>query len=65
MHYKDPAASVYKYVLQPLTVNSKSEQKDDSLPPLRFESATFGKLAHLLDHSTKVTPFTLRSAATL
>jgi hypothetical protein len=40
-------------LLLPLAVNSKSEGKVDSLPPLGLEpaSATFGTLAHLSDCS--------------
>jgi hypothetical protein len=41
----------------PLAINSKSEQIVDSLPPLGFEPATFGMLAHLSDHSAKSHPF--------
>jgi hypothetical protein len=38
---------VNTHVLQPLAVNSKSEQKANSLSPLGFESVIFGMLAHL------------------
>jgi hypothetical protein len=35
------------HVLPPLAVNSKSERNVNSLPPLGFEPAIFGTLAHL------------------
>jgi hypothetical protein len=38
------------------TVYSKSERKVDSLPPLRFEPATFGTQAHFSDLSAKSHP---------
>jgi hypothetical protein len=41
------------HVLPPLAVNSKSERKDNSLPPLGFEPVVFGMLAHLPDHAAK------------
>jgi hypothetical protein len=41
------------HILLPLTVNSKSEQKVESLPPLKFKPATFGALAHLSYHLAK------------
>jgi hypothetical protein len=41
------------HVLPPLAVNSKSERKVDSLPPLGFELVIIGMLAHLSHHSTK------------
>jgi hypothetical protein len=41
------------HVLPPLAVYSKSERKVNSLPPLEFEPATFGMLAHLSVHSVK------------
>jgi hypothetical protein len=44
------------HVLPPLAVNSKSEQKVNSLPPLRFEPVIFGMLAHLSTHSAKSHP---------
>jgi hypothetical protein len=44
------------HALLPLAVNSKSEWRVDSLPPLGFESAIFGMLAHLSDRSTKSHP---------
>jgi hypothetical protein len=43
-------------VLPPLAVNSKSEQKVNSLPPLGFEPEIFGMLALLSDHSAKFHP---------
>jgi hypothetical protein len=43
------------YVL-PLTVNSKSERKIDSLPLLGFKPATTGTQAHLSDHLAKSHP---------
>jgi hypothetical protein len=43
-------------VLLPLAVNSKSERKVDSLPPLRLVSATFGTPAHFSDRSAKFLP---------
>jgi hypothetical protein len=43
-------------VLLPLAVNSKSERKFNSLPPLGFEPVIFGMLAHLSDHSAKSHP---------
>jgi hypothetical protein len=42
--------------LPPLAVNSKSERKVNSLPPLGFEPVIFGTLAHLSDHSAKSHP---------
>jgi hypothetical protein len=45
---------MYCYVL--LALNSKLEQTVDSLPPLGFEQATFGTLAHLSDRSAKSHP---------
>jgi hypothetical protein len=42
--------------LLPLAVNSKSQPKVDSLPPLGLDSATFGILAHLSDCSAKSHP---------
>jgi hypothetical protein len=47
------------HVLPSLAVNSKSEQKGNSLPPLRFEPVNFGMLAHLSDHSAKSYPLCL------
>jgi hypothetical protein len=44
------------HVLLPLAVNSKSERKVDSLPPLGFEPVTFGTLAHFSDRSAKSHP---------
>jgi hypothetical protein len=44
------------HVLPPFAVNSKSECKVNSLPPLGFEPVIFGKLAHLSDHSAKSYP---------
>jgi hypothetical protein len=44
------------HVLLPLAVNSKSEQKVNSVPPLGFELVIFGMLAHLSDHSAKSHP---------
>jgi hypothetical protein len=44
------------HVLLPLAVNSKSERKVYSLPPLGFEPVIFGMLAHLSDHSAKSYP---------
>jgi hypothetical protein len=44
------------HVLPPLAVNSKSEQKVNSLPPLRFEPVIFGMLEHLSNHSAKSHP---------
>jgi hypothetical protein len=41
------------HVLPPFAVNSKSEQKVNSLP---FEPVIFGMLAHLSDHSAKSHP---------
>jgi hypothetical protein len=49
------------HVLPPLAVNSKSEQKVKSLPPLGFESAIFGMLAHLSNHSAKSYPLPRRA----
>jgi hypothetical protein len=43
-------------VLPPLTVNSKSERKVNSLPPLGFELVIFEMLAHLSNHSAKSHP---------
>jgi hypothetical protein len=43
-------------VLPPLAVNSKSERKVNSLPPLEFELVIIGMLAHLSNHSTKSHP---------
>jgi hypothetical protein len=40
-------------VLPPLAVNSKSERKVNSLPPLGFEPVIFGMLAHHFNHSAK------------
>jgi hypothetical protein len=45
--------SVSAHLLLPLSVNSKSERKVSSLPPLGFEPVIFGMLAHLSDHSAK------------
>jgi hypothetical protein len=39
------------HVRLPLAVNSKSEQKVNSLPPLGFKPVIFGMLAHLSNHS--------------
>jgi hypothetical protein len=44
------------HVLPPLAVNSKSERKVNSLPPLGFELVIFGMLAHLSNHSAKSHP---------
>jgi hypothetical protein len=44
------------HMLPPLDVNSKSEQKVNSLPPLGFELMIFGMLAHLSNHSAKFHP---------
>jgi hypothetical protein len=44
------------HVLPPLTVNSKSERKVNSLPLLEFEPVIFGMLAHLSNHSAKSHP---------
>jgi hypothetical protein len=44
------------HILLPLAVNSKSEQRADSLSPLGFKPATFRMLAHLSDHSAKSHP---------
>jgi hypothetical protein len=44
------------HIPQPLAVNSKSEQKENSLPLLRFEPVTFRMLSHLSDHSAKSHP---------
>jgi hypothetical protein len=44
------------HVLPPLAVNSKSELKVNSLPPLGFELVIFGMLAHLSNHSAKSHP---------
>jgi hypothetical protein len=41
------------YVLPPLAVNNKSEQKVNSLPLLGFELVIIGMLAHLSNHSTR------------
>jgi hypothetical protein len=41
------ANSMSAQVLLPLAVNSKSELKVNSLPPLGFEPAIYGMLAHL------------------
>jgi hypothetical protein len=46
-------------ILLPLAVNSKSERKVDSLPPLGFEPATFSMLAHLSNRSAKSHPLQL------
>jgi hypothetical protein len=40
------------HVLPPLVINSKSERKENSLPPLGFEPVHFGMLAHLSDHKS-------------
>jgi hypothetical protein len=45
------------HVLPPLVVNSKSERKVHSLPPLGFELLIIGMLAHLSNHSTKSHPY--------
>jgi hypothetical protein len=47
------ANTVSTHILPPLTVNSKSERKVNSLPPLGFELVIFRMLAHLSDHSAK------------
>jgi hypothetical protein len=52
------ATTMSAHVLLPLAVNSKSEQRVDSLPPLRFEPAIIGMLAHLSDRSAKSHPNT-------
>jgi hypothetical protein len=44
------------HILPPLTVNSKSERKVNSLSPLGFEPVIFRMLAHLSDHSAKSHP---------
>jgi hypothetical protein len=44
------------HVLPPLAVNSKSERKVNSLPPLGFGLVIFGMLAHLSNHSAKSHP---------
>jgi hypothetical protein len=44
------------HVLPPLAVNSKSERKVNSLPPLGFELVIIGMLAHLSNLSTKSHP---------
>jgi hypothetical protein len=44
------------HVLPPLAVNSNSERKVNSLPPLGFERVIFGMLVHLYDHSAKSHP---------
>jgi hypothetical protein len=44
------------HVPLPLTVNSKSEQKDIWLSLLGFEAAPFGTLAHFSNHSTNFHP---------
>jgi hypothetical protein len=44
------------HVLVPLAVNSKSERKVTSLPPLGFKPVIFGMLAHLSDRSAKSHP---------
>jgi hypothetical protein len=41
------------HVLQPLIVNTKSERKVDSLPPLGLEPVIFSTPAHLSDRSAK------------
>jgi hypothetical protein len=45
------------HVQPPLTVNSKSERKVNSLPPLGFKLVIIGMLAHLSNHSTKSHPY--------
>jgi hypothetical protein len=40
----------------PLAVNSISERKVNSLPPLGFELVIIGMLAHLSNYSTKSHP---------
>jgi hypothetical protein len=52
------ANSMSAHVLPPLAVNSKSERKIISLPPLEFEPVIFGMPAHLSDHSAKSHPQT-------
>jgi hypothetical protein len=44
------------HVQPPLAVNSKSERKVNSLPPLAFVLVIIGMLAHLSNHSTKSHP---------
>jgi hypothetical protein len=44
------------HLLPPLAVNSKSERKVNSLPPLGFELVIIGMLTHLSNHSTKSPP---------
>jgi hypothetical protein len=44
------------HVLPPLAINSKSERKVNSLPPLGFELVIIRMLAHLSNHSTKSQP---------
>jgi hypothetical protein len=46
------------HILLHLAVNSKSELKVDSLPPLGLDLVTFGTLEHLSDHSAP-TPLSL------
>jgi hypothetical protein len=41
------------HVLLPLAVNSKSERKVDSLPPLGLEPVTLGTVAHLSNRSAQ------------
>jgi hypothetical protein len=57
------ANSMSTHVLLPLAVNSKSEQKVNSLPPLGFEPVLFRMLAHLSDHSAKSHQLTLSPPA--
>jgi hypothetical protein len=44
------------HVLPPLAVNSKSERKVNSLPPLEFKPVIFGMLVHLSNQSAKSHP---------
>jgi hypothetical protein len=44
------------HILPPLAVNSKSERKVNSLPPLGCEPVIFGMLAHLSNQSAKSHP---------
>jgi hypothetical protein len=44
------------HVLAPVAVNSISERKVNSLPPLGFDPVIFGMLAHLFNHSAKPHP---------
>jgi hypothetical protein len=53
LHGRQTNSTRSAHVQPPLAVNSKSERKVNSLPPLGFELVIIGMLAHLSNHSTK------------